>query len=183
MQVSPNSKVWAVYISGGHLNVGPDTLPSRGPPPSKAALLGKQENWAGIAVQWALGMQSCSVCNTGHGKPLQWCVPLCSICPLFGPSGGHNGGEMPPHGMRGCLARGARARCDCSPVDLERRYHRMLPKSGHRGLSMTTRWPIVVFGWKYQCPGVEVGSRAPCALENIGVIMFCLLCFPRDRWQ
>ena len=29
-----------------------------------------------------------------------------------------------------------------------------------RGLSITTRWPIVVFGWKYQCPGVEVGSRA-----------------------
>jgi len=94
--------------------------------------------------------------------------------------------DITPTAHGGCLARGARgarARCDCSPVDLERRYHRMLPKSGHRGLSITTRWPIVVFGWKYQCPGVEVGSRALCALENIGVIMFCLLCFPRDRWQ
>ena len=33
------------------------------------------------------------------------------------------------------------------------------------------------------CRGVRVGSRALCAFENIGVTMFCLLCFPQDTWQ
>ena len=79
--------------------------------------------------------------------------------------------------------RGAGAWGDFSPVGVEWRYHGMLPKSGHRSLSITNGWPIVVFVWNYQCRGVRVGSRAPCAFENIGVTMFCLLCFPEDKWQ
>ena len=75
--------------------------------------------------------------------------------------------------------RGAGARCDFSPIGVEWRYHGMLPKSGHRSLSITNGWPIVVFGWNYQFRGVRVGSRAPCAFKNIGVLpkrhhMVCL---------
>ena len=71
-------------------------------------------------------------------------------------------------------------RCDFSPV---RGTHGMLPKSGHRSLSITNGRPIVVFGRNYQCRGVRVGSKAPCAFENIGATMFCILCFAQDTWQ
>ena len=77
---------------------------------------------------------------------------------------------IPSHsGCLTCGACGAGARCDFSPVGVEWWNHGMLPKSGHRSFSITNGWPIVVFGWNYQCWGVRVGSRAPCAIENIGV--------------
>ena len=51
------------------------------------------------------------------------------------------------------------ARCNFSPVGVEWRYHGMLPQSGHRGLSIAFRCPIVVFAWGLACWGPRLGSR------------------------
>ena len=33
------------------------------------------------------------------------------------------------------------------------------------------------------CPKVVTGAVASCAFDNIGVAIFCLLCFPQYVWQ
>ena len=58
------------------------------------------------------------------------------------------------------------------PVGVEWWCHGMLPKSGHRGFSITNWWPIVVFGWNQQCWGRRLGSKAPCRFENIRLGIF-----------
>ena len=66
------------------------------------------------------------------------------------------------------IQRVPRAQCDFSPVGVEWRYHGMLPQSGHRGLSIASWCPIVVFAWDLACWGPTLGSRAPCRFEIFG---------------
>ena len=55
----------------------------------------------------------------------------------------------------------------------------MLPQSGHRGLSIAFRCPIVVFPWGLACWGPRLGSRH--LVDSNFVFVFVWRCYLK-KW-